>query len=65
MTELEYHNGHYHRVQRDRRPDNDSRPRHGHSRAQPRRPNVFEATHDMWDKVLYGIGNAYDKVFSR
>ena len=65
MTELEYHNGHYHRVQRDRRHDNDSRPRHGHPRAPPRRSNVFETTHDMWDKVLYGIGSAYDKVFGR
>ncbi|KAH7152852.1 hypothetical protein EDB81DRAFT_757881 [Dactylonectria macrodidyma] len=52
MTELVYHDGHYHRVQ----------TRHGRQHHQG---GLWQKTYEAWDQVLYGIGSAYYKLFGR
>lgn len=48
MTELQYHNGHYHAVRVD--PN------------RKRRFSVWRKAYEMWDQVLYGVGSAYEKL---
>lgn len=64
MTELTYHDGHYHRA-----PPSHHRQREQHQhQQQPHRQHqeapggMLKTTHDAWDKVLYGIGSAYYKL---
>jgi hypothetical protein len=56
MSELVYHNGHYHRV----RNNQSSSGRRG-----PRGTSVLRVTHDIWDEVLYGVGSIAYKIQGR
>jgi hypothetical protein len=51
MSELVYHDGHYHRVEH---------PPRGH-----RAFGVWRTTHDLWDEVLYGIGSVCHRFKGR
>lgn len=59
MTELTYHDGHYHRGEESRRSRDESAGSGGNS------GGLLRKTHDAWDKVLYGIGTAYFKLCGR
>lgn len=58
MTDLVYHNGHYHRV-KVRHSDR----RHGHRHHH--QGGLWRTTYELWDQVLYGIGTAYYKIMGR
>jgi hypothetical protein len=57
MAELTYHNGHYHPTRDSEYERYTRRSSKDHSDG-----GLLRKTHDVWDKVLYGIGSAYYKL---
>jgi hypothetical protein len=58
MTELTYHDRHYHHGEESHRSRDESAGSGGQG-------GLLRKTHDAWDKVLYGIGTAYFKLCGR
>ncbi|KAJ3457620.1 hypothetical protein MRS44_014761 [Fusarium solani] len=54
MTELVYHDGHYHPAPAQ------SEQRHG-----SRSGGLWQRTYEFWDHILYGVGSVYYKIRGR
>lgn len=68
MTELTYHDGHYHRSREDDAYSHHSRHSNRSNRSvrsNEQSGSLWRRTYDAWDKVLYGIGSAYYKICGR
>ncbi|KAM5356517.1 hypothetical protein ACJ41O_003163 [Fusarium nematophilum] len=67
MTELVYHDGHYHHHAPVQHPEH-RHPEHRHdgaNRHEHHQRGLWQKTFELWDHVLYGVGSVYYKIRGR